>query len=41
MPTLSMAEHGRGKDNARKVAEAVLSYVSIDENKQPKTIRRD
>lgn len=36
-----MAEHGRGKDNARKVAEAVLSYVSIDENKQPKTIRRD
>ena len=36
-----LAEHGRGKDNARIVAEAVLTYVSIDENKQPKTIRRD
>ena len=36
-----MAEHGRGKDNARKVAEAVLTYVSIDENKQPITIQRD
>ena len=36
-----MAEHGRGKDNARKVAEAILTYVSIDENKQPKSIQRD
>ena len=36
-----MAEHGRGKDKPRKVAKAVLTYVSIDENKQPKTIRSD
>jgi len=36
-----MAEHERGKDNAQKVAEAILTYVSLDENKQPKTIRHD
>lgn len=34
-----MAEHERGKANAQKVAEAVLTYVSLDENKQPETIR--
>ena len=33
-----MAEHERGKANAQKVAEAVLTYVSLDENKQPKKI---
>lgn len=36
-----MAEHERGKDKAQKVAEAILTYVSLDENKQPKTIRQD
>ena len=35
-----MAEHERGKANARKVAEAVLTYVSLDENKKPKKIKR-
>lgn len=35
-----MAEHERGKANARKVAEAELTYVSLDENKKPKTIKR-
>jgi len=35
-----MAESGRGKDLAEKVAEAVLTYVSIDENKKPKSIKR-
>lgn len=35
-----MAEHERGKSNAQKVAEAVLTYVSLDENKQPKIIER-
>lgn len=33
-----MAEPRRGKDSAQKVAEAVLTYVSIDENKRPKAI---
>lgn len=33
-----MAEHERGKENAQKVATAILTYVSIDENKQPKII---
>ena len=33
-----MAEHERGKENAQKVAEAVLTYVSLDENKKPKKI---
>jgi acyl-CoA thioesterase YciA len=36
-----MAEHERGKDKAQKVAEAMLTYVSLDENKQPKNIRSD
>ncbi len=36
-----MAEHERGKDKAQKVAEAILTYVSLDENKQPKNIRSD
>ena len=35
-----MAEHERGKENAQKVATAVLTYVSIDKNKQPKIIRK-
>lgn len=35
------AEHERGKDKAQKVAEAILTYVSLDENKQPKNIRSD
>lgn len=35
-----MAEHERGKANARKVAEAVLTYVSLDENKKPKKIKQ-
>ena len=35
-----MAEHERGKENAQKVAEAVLTYVSLDENKKPKKIKR-
>ncbi|MCK4864087.1 MAG: acyl-CoA thioesterase [Gammaproteobacteria bacterium] len=34
-----MAEDGRGKESAKKVAEAELTYVSIDENKRPKTIQ--
>lgn len=34
-----IAEHERGKDGGRKVAEAVLTYVSIDENKRPKIIK--
>ena len=33
-----MAEHERGKESALKVAEAVLTYVSLDENKRPKRI---
>lgn len=35
-----MAEHERGKDTAQKVAEAVLTYVSLDENKQPQKIKQ-
>jgi len=35
-----MAEHERGKANAQKVAEAILTYVSLDENRKPKTIKR-
>lgn len=35
-----MAESERGKASAQKVAEAVLTYVSLDENKKPKTITR-
>ena len=33
-----MAEHERGTEDAQKVAEAVLTYVSLDENKKPKKI---
>jgi len=33
-----LAEHERGKHQAENVAKAVLTYVSIDENKQPKVI---
>ena len=33
-----MAEHERGTENAIKVAEAVLTYVSLDDNKRPKKI---
>lgn len=33
-----MAEHERGSENAIKVAEAVLTYVSLDDNKRPKKI---
>lgn len=36
-----MSEHERGKGEQQKVAEAVLTYVSIDKNKQPKKIIRD
>ena len=35
-----MAERGRGKENAHKVAKAVLTYVSLDEHKKPKSISR-
>lgn len=33
-----IAEHERGTEDAQKVAEAVLTYVSLDENKKPKKI---
>lgn len=36
-----MAESERGIHTAQKVAQAILTYVSIDENKQPKTINSD
>ena len=35
-----MAEHGRGTESAQKVAEAILTYVSLDENKKPKVIQK-
>ena len=35
-----MAEHERGKASALKVAEAVITYVSLDENKRPKIINQ-
>lgn len=35
-----MAEHKRGTDTAQKVAEAVITYVSLDEDKQPKSIEK-
>ncbi len=35
-----MAERERGTDTAQKVAEAVLTYVSVDENKKPKAIQK-
>jgi len=33
-----MAERERGTDSAVQVAQAVLTYVSLDENKRPKII---
>ncbi len=35
-----MAESERGKSKAIKVAEAILTYVSLDENKKPKVIEK-
>ena len=35
------AERERGINKAQKVAQAVLTYVSLDENKKPKNISRD
>ena len=35
-----MAERERGQKTALKVATAILTYVSIDENRQPTTISR-
>lgn len=35
-----MAEHERGTHRAQKVATATLTYVSLDKNKKPKSIRR-
>jgi acyl-CoA thioesterase YciA len=35
-----MAERERGQKEAIKVASAILTYVSIDENRQPKTISK-
>ena len=32
------AEHNRGNDSAEKVASAVLTYVSVGEDRQPKPI---
>lgn len=33
-----MAEHERGREKAQKVAQAILTYVSLDENGKPKII---
>ena len=35
-----MAEHERGMATAQKVAEAELTYVSLDENKKPMQIQK-
>ncbi len=35
-----MAEHERGKESAQKVAKAILTYVSLDEDKKPKSIKK-
>ena len=35
------AERERGINKAQKVAQAVLTYVSLDEKKKPKSISRD
>jgi len=35
-----MAERERGKEKAHKVAQAILTYVSVDENKKPKHINQ-
>jgi acyl-CoA thioesterase YciA len=34
-----IAERERGKITAHKVAQAMLTYVSLDESKKPKTIQ--
>ena len=36
-----MAEHDRGKHQAEKVAEAVLTYVSLDKKRQPTKISKN
>lgn len=33
-----LSERGRGKESAQKVAEAILTYVSIDKDRQPRNI---
>ena len=35
-----MAEHERGTEHAQHVAQAVLTYVSLGENKKPKAIHK-
>jgi acyl-CoA thioesterase YciA len=35
-----MAEHERGKETAQKVAQAVITYVALDENKKPTKINQ-
>lgn len=35
------AERNRGKDECHKVAEAEITYVAIDENRQPRPIEKD
>lgn len=36
-----MAEHERGKHKAEQVAEAIITYVSLDENSKPKKINKN
>jgi acyl-CoA thioesterase YciA len=35
----AFAERNRGKDECHKVAEAEITYVAIDENRQPRPIK--
>ena len=35
------AERNRGKDECHKVAEAEITYVAIDDNRQPRPIPQD
>ena len=35
------AERNRGKDECHKVAEAEITYVAIDENRQPRPIEKE
>jgi acyl-CoA thioesterase YciA len=37
----AFAERNRGKDECHKVAEAEITYVAIDENRQPRPIIQD
>ena len=37
----AFAERNRGKDECHKVAEAEITYVAIDENRQPRPIDPD